>query len=503
MKQIDDTLHTQPEASIKAVLNWLAQTSQQLLPEDAEQLHRQIQIVRATPIPTAQRRKLLDLLYSHTERLVHAELPELHSASLPVSRRIRQRVRGLQDLLETLAQDYLNTLSELFDPQAVESHHAPQETLTKALRCMVWNIRISHLVASPTALGQWTELHSTFNTARQLGLITPSGNRQPGSLEHLYLCALLVAIAQPASFNSHELEFIAQCIESIELDVQISNTPPLNSEGVFWIDPKTDFPAYAIVRRAPPPEIKPWFFSCKNLAREIRLKLNGLLKGNTASSLNLPILAESPTGQGVLRRLVHLWGEPGKRRFTRRRQSYRAKMCIGLEQIHRLLHASDAQPAISEWMVINESPDGYAIMHMSGETGHVQAGDIVALQSDKEKPAHENAWLICIVRWAISENPEHIELGLQLLAAHATVAFVAQAKVISAGTIPGLLLPENPPLRTSVALIVSSGQLSTDTGKLIVLLEQDNLAIREFRPTRLDEQTNRIEVFSLEPDETV
>jgi hypothetical protein len=76
-------------------------------------------------------------------------------------------------------------------------------------------------------------------------------------------------------------------------------------------------------------------------------------------------------------------------------------------------------------MVTNESPDGYALMHMSGQTDDVRIGDIIALQAVDEQTGMSQAWHICIIRWAISENPEHIELGLQILAPSATAVELA------------------------------------------------------------------------------
>lgn len=503
MKSSDAPQHTSPETSIKAVLDWLALSSKQHLPEHAELLHRQMRLVRATPIPTPQRSKLLDLFYTHTERLVRTEIPELQQASLPVSRRLRQRVRALQELLETLSQDYLNTLSELFDPQAIQPHTVPADTLGKTLQCIVWNIHVSHLVASPTPIGLWLALHNTFNTARRLGLNTISPEGNGNSLEQLYLGALLAAIAQPASFNSRELAFIAECTESMACAVHISETPPLDSTGVFWIDPNADFPACAIVRRSPPPDITTWFFSCKNLAQDLKTRYEALLNGAQAATLALPAMADSSAGQGVLRRLGTLWGNPGKRRFSRRRQSYRAKMCIGLEQLWHLLQKPEEARSVSEWMVINESPDGYAIMHVSGQTGHLEVGDVLAILPSQENGEDTSLWLVCIVRWAISENPEHLELGLQLLASRAMAAVIAQPQAPSSAPITALMIPETPPLRQATGLVVASGQLSCHSGKLIVLVEKDNLAIHELRPTHLDEQTNSIDIFSVEPDETM
>jgi hypothetical protein len=152
-------------------------------------------------------------------------------------------------------------------------------------------------------------------------------------------------------------------------------------------------------------------------------------------------------------------------------------------------------------MVTNESPDGYSLMHMSGETSHLRVGDIVAVRPMGEhagEPAQN--WHVGIVRWAISESPEHIELGMQQLAAGAIAAQIIRPVELEAGKLSALILPEMPPLRSGQALVAPTGQLGEQDTRLIVLVERENVEIHEVRPTALTEQTSSIEVFSVEPD---
>ena len=490
------------EATIQSTLEWLAQAHDRTGAGDLEQLHQQLLIVRATPIPTLERGKLLDLFYTHAERIVHAELPELKRVTLPVSRRLRQRVRSIQEILETLAQYYLNTLAELFDPRNPRPARHPSETLHRVLQCIAWNIRVSHLAAAPTPVGLWLQMHTAVGLSQNPGIVesTPAAARR--TLQKIYLGALLPAVAQSASFNASEQEFIAEWLEQSRSHIEITDTIPPNARAVFWIDPKSDTPAHAAARRLPPIDTPVRFFSCAEIAQEAKQNLHALTNGATAADLTLPAFADSPAGQGVLRRLVNLWGAPAKRKFPRRRLSYRALICSGLEPLWELLRTPGKPVKTSEWMVTNESPDGYAIMHVAGHTEHLQAGNLVAIQPIAEHPTTEPAWQICMVRWALSENPEHIELGLQLVSLRAIAAVVAQADRLDLGTTTALLLPEAPPLRQTTAVPVATGRISPDNQKLIVLLEKDNLEIREVRPTRIDEQTSSIEMFTIEPDAT-
>ena len=56
--------------------------------------------------------------------------------------------------------------------------------------------------------------------------------------------------------------------------------------------------------------------------------------------------------------------------------------------------------------------------------------------------------------------------------------------------------------RQGQTLVAPTGQLKEQEVRLIVLVEQGNIEIREVRPTVLTEQTSSIDVFSVEPDES-
>ena len=491
----------QNEGSIKGILEWLALAHGRSSAEDTEELLRQVLYLREAAVSTSQRVKLLDLLYAHAEEIVRSELPRLNELSLPISRKTRQRVRLLLELLETLTQDYFNTLAVLYDPDTQAAGSTPQISLRRAMLSIAWQIHIHHLIASPPRPGLWQQLHSAFRTARRLGLESAEGPRQSASIERLYGNILLTAIAQPASFSSDELEFINTLVEGSPCQLAFSPTPAGPAASAFWIDLDRDFPAHAQVRRSPGDDIQPLYFSCAGIAAHVAGLRQALGSGSTPESLSLPEFAGSRAGIGVLRRLEKLWGQPAKRKFSRRRQSYRARLCAGLGTLCHLLRHPDEATDLSEWMVTNESPDGFALMHMAGNTTQLRVGDIVAIQPQDEHIARDAHWHVCIVRWAISENPEHIEVGLQLLASRAVVAQVAQPYNLGAGKVAALILPETPPLRSSQSLVVPPGLLGENSRRIVLLVEQDNLAIREVRTTGIDEQTSSVEIFSMRPDE--
>ena len=105
------TLASPHDTNVKLILEWLALAHHNPEQGDATLLQQHLLLLRESPIPAGTRLKVLDLIYQHTEQIVHHELPSLRSTSLPISRSLRQRIRPLLDALSTLTQDYFNSLA--------------------------------------------------------------------------------------------------------------------------------------------------------------------------------------------------------------------------------------------------------------------------------------------------------------------------------------------------------------------------------------------------------
>ena len=267
------------EANIKSILEWLALAHGHHGAEYIDQLLRQLLLLRETPAPNAQRAKVLDLLYAQAERIVCAELPPLHDAPLPISRKLRRRVRLILELLEMLTQDYFNTLSELFDPLTTTPSRSPLTSLRRVMHCIAWQIKVNYLVAAPSCLGLWQQLHAAYGTARRLGLNHKTEGADGLSIERIYMAILLAAIAQPASFSSREQEFITRYVERRPALPELCESPPDDCDSVFWIDLDKDIPAHALIRRSPGADTQVLYFSCQEIARKTLDLRSELIKG--------------------------------------------------------------------------------------------------------------------------------------------------------------------------------------------------------------------------------
>lgn len=459
---------------------------------------RQLATLDEQRIPQKQFARTLEERYTATLAAINTLLPALGHLTLPLPHKSRNLIRSLHELLQKLASLFsrppyvldAHLIKELREEEAI--------ALCREMVLLKLHLQISFLAAAPSDVGIWLQLHQAYEKVRRLALESVHFDRVGEKPREIYFSAILTGCAQPASFCAREIEFVSACARRLagQISLVAGDTP--RTPGTFWIDPSHDAPATACSRKTSPPETPVLFFSCDGIAAQIKEELAALKKGARAETLNLPVFANTPAGQAVLQRLITSWGNPGKRRFPRRRQNYRSTLCSGLGNLWHLFQENEAGPLeISHWMVTNESPDGYSLMHLSGKTGHLSIGDITAIRTETG-----DQWQTCIVRWALSENREHLELGLQILSTQTIPAFlVFPAEKEESRRLPVLILPEIPALRTNELLVTPPGALSENPGKFFLVVEKGNIEIREINRAQIDEQNSQVALFSIRPDD--
>jgi hypothetical protein len=144
-------------------------------------------------------------------------------------------------------------------------------------------------------------------------------------------------------------------------------------------------------------------------------------------------------------------------------------------------------------MVLNESASGYAIMHVAGALAGLVAGSAIGL-----RPASDKPWNICIVRWARSDNPEHIELGLEVIAPQAEAVRIARAgKNGETASLPALLLPPLAAIGRGAALLTARGCFAP--GPFTLLNESTGrLQLAECTASHLQMHTACVEIFEFD-----
>ncbi|MBO3709517.1 MAG: hypothetical protein J5X22_03045 [Candidatus Accumulibacter sp.] len=478
------------QIDIRSILQWLTSPAAPQPVDELPMLRSHLQALREVRVTPVQRAHALDRLYKRGMTVITRLLPSLtRDLVLPVPRKTRRIVNGVLNLLQMLADDMLALLEEPFLARP------PELALWRSLQALSQQLLISHLIACPAPTGSWQQLHQTYARVRRLQVDTAVPRGASRKLQDVYYSAVLLGCAQPASLTPQEVLFLADYFERFADQVEPISTAVSATPATFWIDPARDVAACSALRNLSRPAAPLECFSCVRLCLLLRAQIAQLDAGTSASELNLPDFAGTSAGRGVLGRLATRWSDLGKRRYIRRRQNHRALLGTGIDGLWHIGKKEDpASVNVSTWMVTNESPEGYAVMHVTGNTGVLSVGNVVAIRTD-----FDQNWQICLVRWALSENPEHLELGLQILAPKAVPAILAQPSH-DTGTeyLRVLILPEIPKLRSGQSLVVATGALPKERDKLLLLIEGNNISVREVSRTGIEEQTGSVEIMSIE-----
>jgi hypothetical protein len=129
-------------------------------------------------------------------------------------------------------------------------------------------------------------------------------------------------------------------------------------------------------------------------------------------------------------------------------------------------------------------------MHLSGRPGKARVGDLVAFRRDDDA-----TWRVCIVRWALSENPEHLEFGLEEVSPLAKPGRIGSADLPQEQGARALWLPALPPLRSSDALACAPAT-TTDRKAVHQFVASDSAKeVIDFVIQRPLEQSSSIDIY--------
>lgn len=478
-------------AVLRDVESWLASSAGLPPAEEIQAIRRHLAAIGAKAPPSPDRQRLLDGLHIHTRGAIEALMPRLFNVRLPVSNHTRLTVRSMQDALENLARMGLDWV-EQSDIRLAQCSTVPTEQiLWQTLEALRLNLQLSNLVAAPTAPGTWRNLHRTYLAMRRHQAESSQPVAGQPDLRTLYARTLILGLLPPSALNAQEWAFLYRFMNASSTTLTVSDSPPdNNTNSTIWTSPENDSAPMLHERRAPCDGTLAVYVPCPDILAEIKATLSTLVQ---TDDLPEKLSAETPprTARAALRRLRDQLSFPRKRRFPRRRQGYRSTLCIGFDDICTLLvNESTSSDLLTEWMIVNESPGGYAAMHVSGQPRKAQVGDLVATKRDGE-----NTWGICMVRWALSENPLHLEFGLEEISPRAIVGHTSTPGHTEKRHPRALWLPALPPLRKSDALASSPGAAPAKNQDHFFVSSATPEHVRKFRIDRAIEQSSGADVF--------
>lgn len=375
---------------------------------------------------------------------------------------------------------------------------------------------LSNLVAAPVPAGFWRLAHGLARDADVLAAAVDDPVRCA------YLRIVAIATSQPEGLTGRELAWAVEFLDARVLGVAgFDAARPDEGAASWWIDTSADLAPQAVARRPVPDELlrggRSWSVNPRPMAQKLGECVEWITAHMTAAELAgmqcdvEPLAADEggfPTGLSaletlaLLRRLRTQWMVTPVREQPRRQNQYVVQVCIGLAMVwalgqekgqHRGQHVRAEPGQLHEWVVLNESPGGLAIMSVAGAQANVEAGVALALRRDPQQP-----WSVCIVRWVRSEMPGQIELGLQLVGVSFQSVRVGFRGRAAQQMAPALALPVMEPVRRHPAMLTPAGTYASR--RFVFVRDGSGVYVAQARALGLDMQTPAVELFQYEID---
>ncbi len=431
------------------------------------------------------RLRMLDMLAAETRRVAADFETELDQAHYPLSVPLQIKVAAGNDLLKAHAQAYRAAALRLRKRWAGrEKSRLLRHSLAQAMDMERRRLVLAYRAHAPGARSAWRNLHSLYRIARNEGQHDPAGGED--SPHRIYAMTLLLAQADPERMPPGELDRVRFYLER---HAHLAEFQP-----VSWPLREIDFrEACFLIRRddaGPGRSLQKWqhiapkdddiLLDCSPLLRLLRSQIDALEFGALPSKIGLPSVARRPHYVAMLKHLQALWGAPPTRRSTRQRFHPRVELCVGLDDLWSLLSgaalrrrrddSADATAAqaveVSEWSVDNESPTGFALHYVNGESHALAVGALVGVRAPDKGRIH-----VCVVRRLVSGISRRTELGLEKIAGFGIPTTITWGGSAAASRPPAraIVLPRMPSLAGGAAVIAAPQVLRS--GKRVPYVE--------------------------------
>ncbi len=478
----------QSQPVLQGALAWLKAPPADEPLHDLAALRQYLKETADATVQPLQRLKLLELLQVRADSISVVLRPRLLDATLPLPHRLRTIAQGLLDVRGLLATGQLSSLQQL----GADSAAAAAQDLTDHCARVLVNVaeqqQIALIVSTTMPNGLWLQAQEALRLIEAAGTHVGAG--------HDVLKAMLALVAaQPEAFTAREVAFLIEYLRQFGPAVELVNQPPAPPlERWYWLEQNRDLPPVAIARRQPPSQGILRFFSCATLGKIASQHLIQLANGRPPAELGLPA-GSLDEHREVLVRAQQRWSSVPRRHSHRRPSHYRVELCARIQPLWNMLRegepakVSDGASPITDWMVLNESPSGFALMHIAGAIDNMAPGDALGLRTAPGRP-----WHIGLIRWARSDNPEHFELGLEMISPTAIAVEAVQQREEQPRRRAALLFPAVSGLDRNETLMTRRGQL--DTGPFVLIREADGkLQVTQCEMHHLVLQTSKIEIF--------
>jgi hypothetical protein len=371
--------------------------------------------------------KLYESSLDTVHRLVREVEKQLAASALPLGQEVQLMFLTTNALLKMLATQYAGIVDEITNKWIGIGFAKPLRLATvRAMEFQAQRLELAYRVYARGSKSAWSELHRLYRIARSGGFATQKPQGVRASAEQIYLNALLLDFAEPTKLAPGELERVRFYVERHAKYAQLEEAQAAKQvdkslDACFLIKARDSRAGRSLVRAgATPVEAGDLVLRCSRLLTKLQGQIGGIEKGVEPARLGLPLVARQSSYAALMRNLHRLWSAPPLRRYSRQKFKPRVDLVVGFDQLWTYLagpanrRRTDDLPVkvdTSEWAIGNESPGGFSLQYIAGNSAPVRVGEVVGLRPRDQSVVH-----ICLTRRVVTGDLQSLELGLQNLA---------------------------------------------------------------------------------------
>ena len=475
------------DAEAVALRQWLERHAQASVDKIAIGLANRIPVLAAKQKNLHMRVRLLDMLRQAAEGILAAIEDDLDQASLPLPPEVQANALAADNLLKSLASSYGAVVGAIESRRlAAGLSHLLQASIQQTMHLIARRQTLAYRAYAYPSPTSWLQLHQFHAIARARNIA--AAHRNGSSIENIYVRSLLLALADPTKRSRSDLVAINGCLDNLLPLAHLTHLSNLGerdrqSKSLFLLQSGDSRGSRPLAKMTSPPPADALALDTREVVAELG---RGLTRPNAALQCP-PTLAES---------MIQMWSSPPSRRFTRSRVKPKADLVAGISLVARYLQSAFTRRQsdkaghpimpVSEWYIVNESPDGFGLRYSRGDPGNFDVGDLVGVRPRERSRVH-----ICLIRRVSNAGHGRFELGVQELSPLALpIPLTADENSHSRDAI---LLPRLPGFGNASGLAAPTGVLYSG-GE--VIWSRNNLSFRHQLGRRV-EGNHRTELFLL------
>lgn len=295
----------------------------------------------------------------------------------------------------------------------------------------------------------WLEFHQLYQFSEEKGfasfpvLESLKLYPPPASCADHFIRTVLICQADPYELPRKQFRLVNRWLDEWVSLVTVDPKPPANAKETPPL--VIDLESAGCIQHPAPAPAGPTirYFDVSDLSKHLRIKAALLEQGQMPAQLGLGEDLSPASCLALIEKLHRHWCEgEAVRSFERRSISHLAEICFGLPDIHHHLSGKvfaqpgqesrlnlkqheeislfghvvsrteqSVSPEVENWDIQNEHSKGFSLIRDKTEHGHrVSLGHLVGV-----RPAGEEGFTPCVIRWVIAGLDGSVNMGLRLL----------------------------------------------------------------------------------------